>query len=464
MFCPHCGSFNHAATSQCTVCGTGLPSAAADVPTGIDIGAAATHVPTAAADMTRAIEPHDLPRGAAAAFAPGRNVAGRYHIIRLLGAGGMGAVYQAFDEKLSVPVALKVILQPHAGGHAQTAEAMERRFKRELLLARQVTDKNVVRIHDLGEVDGTLYITMPYVEGDNLSVLLARDGTLPIDRVLQIAKQVASGLAAAHDAGVVHRDLKPANIMIAADDGRALIMDFGIARSASASAAATGTGAIVGTLGYMAPEQAEGKMVDHRCDLYAFGLILYDLLTGGRRADGSVVADLMARMQKPVPSVRTSAPDVPEALARIIDRCLERDPDARFATTAELVQALNRLDARGHELRPAAPRRNKGLLVANAVAFVLVAAVVAWNLRGRGGSPTPTPVHETVSVLIADFENHASDPVFDGSIEQALTIGVEGAPFITTCQRTQARNLAAQLIAGGPRCEPDLVTPAGQRS
>src|SRR5262249_28592478 len=141
--------------------------------------------------------------------------------------------------------------------------------------------KNVVRIHDLGEVDGTPYITMPYVQGANLSALLAREGKLPVAKALHFGRQIAAGLAAAHEAGVIHRDLKPANIMIDADEDRALIMDFGIARS-NDTAHGTRTGAIVGTLEYMAPEQAEGKAVDHRGDQYAFGLILYDLLTGGR--------------------------------------------------------------------------------------------------------------------------------------------------------------------------------------
>src|SRR5262249_39703747 len=144
----------------------------------------------------------------------------RYHVIRLLGIGGMGAVYQAWDDELGVAVAIKVIRPELAQG-----EQTERRFKRELLLARQVTHKNVVRIHDLGEIDGIKYITMPYVQGANLDSIITRDGRLPISRTMRIAKQVASGLAAAHDAGIVHRDLKPANIMIDSDEN-ALIMDF----------------------------------------------------------------------------------------------------------------------------------------------------------------------------------------------------------------------------------------------
>jgi hypothetical protein len=157
----------------------------------------------------------------------------------------------------------------------------------------------------------------------------------------------------------------------------------------------------------------------------------------------------MARMHNPLPSVRSITPEVPDALAQIVERCLQRDPAARYATTAELVQALNRLDAHGREVAVPAPRRMKGvLLAANAAAILIVAGVVAWMVRGRAGGAPPAP-HEPVSVLIADFENHVNDPVFDGSIEQALTIGVEGAPFITTYQRSQARRLAAQLITDG---------------
>ena len=158
----------------------------------------------------------------------GRNFGSRYHIIRLLGIGGMGAVYQAWDQVLEVAVAIKVIRLDV--DRPSTAAELEKRFKRELLLARQVTHKNVVRIHDLGEIDGIKYITMPYIQGSDLWTVLKREGRLPVPRALVIARQVASGLEAAHEAGVVHRDLKPANIMLDAED-HACVMDFGIARS-----------------------------------------------------------------------------------------------------------------------------------------------------------------------------------------------------------------------------------------
>src|SRR5262249_3156345 len=210
----------------------------------------------------------------------------RYHVIRLLGIGGMGAVYQAWDDELGVAVAIKVIRPELAQG-----EEVGRRFKRELLLARQVTHKNVVRIHDLGEIDGIKYITMSFVDGVDLATLLKQQGALPISKVMPLARAVASGLVAAHAAGVVHRDLKPANIMISAAENDALIMDFGIARSSGAvgvasvsallpahlrpdteavTVAAHETRGIVGTVEYMAPEQASGREVDQRADIYSF--------------------------------------------------------------------------------------------------------------------------------------------------------------------------------------------------
>src|SRR5690242_2190046 len=197
------------------------------------------------------------PRVGVGPLAVGQAFGPRYHIIRMLGAGGMGVVYQAWDAELNVAVAVKVI-RPETIGDPSTAAEVERRFKRELVLARNVTHRNVVRIHDLGERDGIKYLTMPFIEGEDLAGVLRTRGKLPIPEALSIARQVAAGLAAAHQAGVVHRDLKPENIMLAAD-GTALIMDFGISRSMSGTATATALGAVVGTLEYMAPEQAQGQ-------------------------------------------------------------------------------------------------------------------------------------------------------------------------------------------------------------
>ena len=174
----------------------------------------------------------------------------------------MGAVYQALDHELEQSVAIKVI-RPAAQSDATVARDLELRFKRELVLARQITHKHVVRIHDIGDIDGVKYLTMPFIEGQTLADLLSRNGKMPVPRALTIARQVASGLAAAHDKGVVHRDLKPENIMIEKGEppegGDALIMDFGIARSVEHGNTQTAAGSIIGTLEYMAPEQGRGE-------------------------------------------------------------------------------------------------------------------------------------------------------------------------------------------------------------
>ncbi len=291
---------------------------------------------------------------------------GRYTIVKMLGVGGMGAVYQAWDTELEVVVALKVI-RPEVLRDPAAEEEIERRFKRELLLARQVTHKNVVRIHDLGEIRGIKYITMTFVGGTDLATLIKREGRLPIQRILPIMRSAVAGLVAAHAAGVVHRDLKPANIMIDAN-GEAFIMDFGIARSTGGPAElppagaahgglrasgrytdATVLGSIVGTIEYMAPEQARGEAVDQRADIYATGLILYDLLTGRRRAEGagSALDQLRARMDTALPPVKSLVPDLPDALAAIVTRAVEPDAAKRFQTTTDLADALDRLDDHG---------------------------------------------------------------------------------------------------------------------
>jgi eukaryotic-like serine/threonine-protein kinase len=379
----------------------------------------------------------------------------RYHITRALGVGGMGAVYQAWDAELGITVALKVI-RPDVMADPVAAAEVERRFKRELLLARQVTHKNVVRIHDLGEIQGIKYITMSYVDGSDLSTIMMRDGRLPVSMVLRIARQVVAGLAEAHKAGVVHRDLKPPNIMID-KDGTAVIMDFGIARSSgprkpapapevaslptgvrqtAVTADATRYGAIVGTLAYMAPEQARGLDVDQRADIYAFGLILYDMLAGrdwrAQHAENSI-AELNARIvQQPAP-IKTLRPDVPEAIDRLISRCLESDPGKRYQTTDELAGEFDRLDENGVPIRV---KRVVGLRLAAAVAVGLVAvAIGAWWYARTLTPPPPSAAHDPVSVVIADFQNNTGDPAFDRTLEPMLKRALEAAGFISAFDR-----------------------------
>jgi eukaryotic-like serine/threonine-protein kinase len=363
----------------------------------------------------------------------GQTFSPRYHILKLLGVGGMGAVYQAYDNELNVAVALKVIrTDPRRGSASSDAE---KRFKQELLLARQVTHKHVVRIHDLGEIDGIKYITMPFIQGDDLATVLARDGRPPIERVLQIARQVAGGMEAAHDAGVVHRDLKPANVMINAE-GQALIMDFGI----SASSAEAAGGGVIGTLEYMAPEQGSGAAVDGRADIYAYGLIVYEMLTGPRKATGTTARERIEAMQQRsatgLPPVRSLDEAIPVPLDALVTRCLERDPSRRFQTTRELVTALDALDASGR-LIPVPPRVSKRVLAISSIAIaVLLAAMYAV---GRNAAPPAAVAHDPVSVLIADFANTTGDAAFDHTLEPMVKLALEDAGFISAYDRNGIR-------------------------
>jgi tetratricopeptide (TPR) repeat protein len=387
---------------------------------------------------------------------PGQQFGPRYKILRLLGMGGMGAVYEARDDELNVSVALKVI-KIDAGGDSTAAHEVERRFKQELLLAREVTHRNVVRIHDLGEIDGIKYLTMSFVDGADLSEVLRDLGSLEVTTALKLARQIASGLQAAHEAGVIHRDLKPANIMI--DGDHAIIMDFGIARSSKSAQSAvltkgtlsrsrhhTTMGAMVGTVDYMAPEQARAEAVDQRVDIYAFGLIFYDMLLGSREAlTGSLtpIDALLKRMEQPPPPVSTLRAEVPAALERVITTCVQPDREARYQSAEQLVAALDGLDARGN-LLPAVWRLTTRLLAAAAVAVLALLGGVWWASRPQAVEVTPEPV----TVLIADFENRTNEPVFAGALEQALSIGIEGASFITAYSRQTALTLATQLKAG----------------
>jgi len=388
----------------------------------------------------------------------------RYHISSLLGMGGMGAVYQAWDAELGVSVALKVI-RPEIVADAFAAGDIERRFKRELLLARQITHKNVVRIHDLGEIDGIKYITMPLVDGSDLATLLKKETTLPIRRALQIARGVVAGLACAHHAGVVHCDLKPANIMVG-DDDEPTIMDFGIAHSTrrkdqeavskgssgpehlSRSGAliddVTMAGAVIGTVEYMAPEQALGLPVDQRADIYAFGLIFYDMLVSGRRSKraDSPVAELQARMNKAPPAPRALGVDVPPAVDAMVARCLEPDPDKRFQTTTELQAALDRLDENGKPL-PIIRRLTRRTMAAAAVVILLLLGGTFYVTKWLS-APVKEP--DPVSVMIADVQNKTGDATFDNAITQTLKRALEDASFIRAYDRSKLLNLGVTRV------------------
>lgn len=264
-------------------------------------------------------------------------LADRYELLSLVGAGAMGSVYRARDRELDEIVALKM-LNPDLLGSANMLE----RFRREVKLARRVAHPSVARVHDIGEHAGRKFLTMEFIEGESLGALLDR-GPLPsVARAVQLALGICGGVAAAHDAGVVHRDLKPDNVMLT-PSGRPVVTDFGIARAIEhQDVKHTAHGALVGTPAYMAPEQVEGKGVDERTDVYALGVVLFELVTGQLPFTGDSPYVVAAkRLTEDAPDPRQHRPDLPDAIARVIAQCLKRDAASRYASAGELLAALS---------------------------------------------------------------------------------------------------------------------------
>ena len=266
----------------------------------------------------------------------GEILANRYRVQRLLGRGGMGAVYLADDEVLGEPVALKII----ASLWSADPHALVDRFRREASAARKVSSPNVIRIHDLGETrDGLLYLSMEYFPGRTLSDMLAARGRLATGDLRDIIGQICDGLGAAHDAGVVHRDLKPQNVLVGERNAVKLI-DFGLAKTAFL-ASLTATGLMMGTPQYMSPEQVRGKECDARSDLYSLGALTYHAATGHPPFDGdNPIAIGFAHCSEPPRTPREVCPDLSEALSDMILRALAKDPRQRPASAAEFRRAL----------------------------------------------------------------------------------------------------------------------------
>lgn len=379
----------------------------------------------------------------------------RYKVERLLGQGGMGAVYLAYDQELGRRVALKLV-KPELAVHP---EAMAR-FRQELLLASKISHRNILRIHDLGDIGGTKFISMAFVDGEDLHHLLMREGKLPLDRMLHITRQLCAALDAAHSEGVVHRDLKPQNIMLGSKD-HVYVSDFGLAKSLGEVSGMTQSGEMLGTPRYMAPEQVEAKSVDARTDIYALGLIFYEMVTGDVPFTAETTLQLMyKRAHEPSPAPNTVVPDVPQWLNNIIMKCLERDPANRYQNTHEILQDIDaqRSPDLGPQTRtvvttvPIAPAKRKPpwlwVGIAAAVICVLASLALVPQIRHRvfgGKTEAVSTVGKPTTVLVADFSNHTGDTVFDGTLEPMFNIALEGAKFINAYNRGTARNLAKKL-------------------
>jgi eukaryotic-like serine/threonine-protein kinase len=305
MNCPSCRAANDDAAAACAACGTALPATPTPLVVSVDLR-------------------------------PGTLFHGRYEVRGPLGRGGMGMVYEALDRSLDETVAIKV-LRPDFAQDPRMAE----RFKSEIRLARRIRHRNVCAIHDYGEDRGLLYISMELIEGRDLKHVLKEKGGLPPDQAYAVAIQLAEGLQAVHEAGIIHRDLKTPNIMVDAQ-GVARLMDFGIAKR-QGDGTLTATGNIVGTPEYMSPEQAQGHKVDFRTDIYALGVVVYEIFTGRVPFRGDTpISTILMHLNDPPPLDGAGAERLPEALKPVLSRMLAKDPADRYATAREVAEALSR--------------------------------------------------------------------------------------------------------------------------
>ena len=431
MECPVCAAQNPAAASKCGTCHTPLPGPASEE-TLNERGAPEDWTVAGSSKIS-------APASTSDTLEIGTVLAGRYEILQLIGRGGMGAVYKARDTELDRTVALKLI-RPELARDPQILK----RFKQELILARQVTHKNVIRIFDLGQSDGIKFITMDFVEGQDLRQLLLAHGKLAPDQAARIMLQICRALEAAHTEGVIHRDLKPQNIMLDAS-GRAYVMDFGIARSAYLPGM-TQTGALIGTPEYMSPEQGRGEKLTERSDLFSAGIIFYEMLTGkSPYYSDTPLATLWKRMTEKVTPPMVVDPTLPQALNDIVVKALEIEPKNRFASAREIAQQLEIWlgPSEGSSTIIVGVSRTAAYWkwASAALAVLLVAAVVMFRFM----NPKPKAAHPPLSVLVADFTNHTGDPIFDDTLEPMFNVALEGASFVNAFSRGNARKLAEQL-------------------
>ena len=335
-------------------------------------------------------------------FAPGAIIDGRYRIIGLLGKGGMGEVFRADDLRLGQPVALKFLPEALARDAARLAQ-----FHNEVRTARQVSHPNICRVYDIGEIDGHLYLSMEYVDGEDLATSLRRIGRFPEDRAIEIVRQLCAGLAAAHDRGVLHRDLKPANIMLDGA-GKVRLMDFGLAAAGRVEDIRAGTPA------YMAPEQLEGREVTARSDIFALGLVMYELFTGRRAFTAKTVAELVAQQEAGTLTMPTAVvAAIDPAVERAIIRCLDPDPQRRPASALAvsaslpggdpLAAALAAGETPSPEMVAAAGGEGATMTMPRAMVWLaatIVLLIAVTLLADRATLPARVPLTKPVAVLV----------------------------------------------------------------
>jgi serine/threonine protein kinase len=419
--CPKCHSENLETLKFCGECGTQLPPPQ-------------DHPPV----MTETLQ------APVRELTTGSTFAGRYQVIEELGHGGMGRVYKVQDTDIKEKVALK-LLRPEI---TLDKEAVER-FSNELKLARKISHRNVCRMFDLGRAEGTTFITMEFVPGEDLKSFIHRAKQLSIGTAISIAKQVCEGLEEAHRLGIVHRDLKPGNIMID-KDGDAKIMDFGIARSLSGRGI-TGAGVLIGTPEYMSPEQVEGKDIDQRSDLYSLGVILYEIVTGRLPFSGDTPLSVAHKQKYEAPEdPKKLNPQVPDDLSRMILKCLEKDKEKRYQSAEELRSELTHLEAEIPTAERAIPKRKTtkakettvgvGKIKWKKVALYTGAAVIL-ALIAYAGLHFFTGRNEVIdSIAVLPFENVNADPNTDYLCDGITETIINKLSQLSNLKKVIARN------------------------
>ena len=396
------------------------------------------------------------------ALEAGAVLAGRYEILQTLGEGGMGAVYKARDLELDRMVALKVI-RPELARNPAIID----RFKKELLLSQRVTHRNVIRIYDLGEGDGVKFITMEFVEGEDLRTLIHERKKFPPEEAVGIMEQVCLALDAAHQVNVIHRDLKPQNVM-RDKTGRILVMDFGLARTFEGDGM-TQTGALVGTMEYMSPEQALAKELDQRSDIFSAGLIFYELLSGQMpyRAE-SALASLIRRTQERAKPISEHDRTIPQPLSNIVSKCLERDPAARYQTAKQLLADLEAWQGKRAAGAIAFPSvKPWGQTIPwqwiGGIAAILVLAIVGFLFRDRlrvSSKPSAVAGPE-VALAILPFRNATQDSSLDWygpTLADMLSTDVGQSSHLRTISPDRVHQALSDLrITANASIDPSMV-------